>query len=154
FLQINFVSLRQLQVFVVVPYINVHQHEIVMEQRSDAGLLEGPLEYVTVDAPVAAEVEQYALMLAHRRDQRLVDLGACIRVFPIQRRIGLGGNLERRLLPLSQGDDCDTKHRQQTQGSGWCSHLSDFSGFFAARIYEPRNFGSMVSLTIHHDKME
>ena len=62
FVERNIVALGDVDVFVQVPDIDVNEHEVGLKNGQVRGIVEVNIEYLAIPAPVAAEVNQEALV--------------------------------------------------------------------------------------------
>ena len=56
-LQVNVIFLCQVQVFVVLSHVNMHNNVIVIQQGRDPGLMKCIFKDMAVDTPVPAKIE-------------------------------------------------------------------------------------------------
>ena len=73
----DMVAVRNIQVFVEPPDIDMHQDEVSVQQRSIRGIVEIMIENVAISAPVAAKVENHAVVGRPRRDKSRVQFELC-----------------------------------------------------------------------------
>ncbi len=96
---------------------------------------------MAVNAPVAAKVEQYILVLLAGGSQRPPDILSCICVCSIQLRIGIGRSLQRNAFELRRRNRSKKQNSyQRSIGDEFSFHfiLMDESKFKVAEYFTPR----------------
>ena len=58
----NAIVLGDIDVFIHVPDVDVHENEVRLEDRAILRVVEVDVEHLAVAAPVSAEIEDYALV--------------------------------------------------------------------------------------------
>src|SRR5215469_9052117 len=106
-LQVNVVLLGKIQVLGIPAHVHVHHDEVAIQKRRHARLVEGVVQDVAIATPVPAKDEQNALLFLAGGRGGLADLCTSIRVSRVELHVGMRGGLQRRVLPLGEGQGAE-----------------------------------------------
>jgi len=120
----------------VLAHIHVDHQEVVIQERSDPRLMESLVQDMAIDAPVAAENQQNALMALGRGHDRLAYIVARVGIGLIEVGVRIRRRVQRFVDPLGeakgregeeQNKDSWDRHGSILQGTGKIADIADIA---------------------------